>query len=112
MNNDQPSDRSRLIGELVSRGIPAYEYHSGGGAVHVAVDLKNDPESGDLLQIATGSSMSACDLGMMGWRQDETWESSSWETNVSFESAVELFTRYWREREQLVVMFDSGQLDG
>ncbi len=48
--------------------MDAYEYNSGGNTMHVCVDLVNgeaDPE--ELLQVATGSAESPCDVGLMGY---------------------------------------------
>lgn len=110
MNNDDPANRETLIHNLNARGIPAYEYHSGGGIMHVAVNLIDDAETEDLLQIATGSAETCCDLGLMGWRDGGSWEGADWIPIASMQEAEEHIHLLWEDREKLCARFLGGTL--
>src|SRR6266511_4895498 len=44
--NDKPRDRAQLIEKLQAKGLPAFEFDSGGGIFHVIVPLLQSSERG------------------------------------------------------------------
>jgi len=110
-DNDQPDHRRALIEALRADGLDVYEYHSGGGCMHVAVDLVNDKGGEDLFQIATGSAASSCDVGLMGWNENGNVQSRSWVQTATLSEAVAVFQRFWGERNYWIAQFVSGNLD-
>lgn len=110
LNNDEPEHRQALIHALRREGLEAYEFHSGGGTMHVVVDLVNEP-GGDLLQIATGSAASPCDVGLMGWRNQANVQDETWIAALTQKQAVTAFRQYWEERSDWVHCFERGDLD-
>lgn len=110
MINDDAGDRKALIEALNALGIPAYEYHSGGGIMHVTADIVDDAATDDLLQVATGSSDTDCDVGLMGWLNGESWEAPDWTAVHSMQEAIERFAELWADREQLAASFRDGTL--
>ncbi len=111
MDNDQPEHRAALVAALRQEELDAYEYHSGGGLMHVVVDLLRDDTSDDLLQIATGSVASPCDVSLMGWRNGGHVQDDDRTRTPTLQDAVHAFRGYMAEKESWVGMFLSGALD-
>lgn len=112
-DNDDESHRRSLIAALQQYGFSAYEYHSGGGCMHVVVDLFNDGPgmTNDILQIATGSIESLCDVGLMGWRNGANAQGSDWKKAATLDEARMAFQHYWQGREQWIQRFLNNEFD-
>ena len=110
-DNDLSEHRQALIEALRAEGMNAYEYHSGGGLMHVVVDLVNEEGSDDLLQIATGSVSSPCDVMLMGWNEQGNVQSDSCIRTLTLADATSAFTSYTAESEMWLEKFRSGALD-
>ena len=111
IDNDDPEHRRMLIAALREEGLDAYEYHSGGGLMHVVVDLVNDaPEGEDLLQIATGSVASPCDVGLIGWGPDGNVWTPEFVRTPPLADAVAAFRRFYAERTRWITAFREGWL--
>jgi len=111
IDNDEPAHRQALIEALRAEGMDAYEYHSGGGCMHVCVDLVNEDGGEDLLQIATGSVASPCDVSLMGWNDNGNVQSPYFMRTPTLPDAVTTFRRYWAERKFWITRFKTGELD-
>lgn len=111
MDNDEPSHRAALIEALRAEGLDAYEYHSGGGLMHVVADLVNQEDGEDLLQIATGSVASPCDVALMGWNESGNVQNEDWIRTPSLRDAVTAFKRYHADRDTWIRRFHAGELD-
>lgn len=111
MNNDSMGDRRKLIEELQRRGIEAYEYTSGGGIMHVAADLHKDGD--DLLQVATGSAETDCEVVLLGWRGDYQVGNSpqDWYYPATVEEAATSFEDLRARRDELIDHFRAGELN-
>lgn len=112
LNNDEPIHRQALIQALQSQGLDAYEYNSGGGTMHVCVDLVDGEASPDeLLQITTGSADSPCDVGIMGYSASGQAQSPDFIRTPTLEDAVSAFKDCYRERDQWVERLRAGELN-
>ena len=99
-------DRQAAIAALKSKGVPAYEYHSGGGFFHVAVTIYEDGE--DIVQIATGEAEEFPMVGLMGWRDGSDWESDTWEPVTSDAGVVDLISSMWKRRAAILADFKTS----
>jgi hypothetical protein len=111
LDSDREDHRRALIRALAEEGLDPYEYHSGGGLMHVVVDLVNEEGGEDLLQIATGSVASPCDVGLMGWNENGNVQDESYTRTPMLGDAVAAFKRYWSEKEVWVTRFRAGELN-
>jgi hypothetical protein len=111
IDNDEPAHRQALTEALRAEGLDAYEYHSGGGCMHVVVDLVSEDGGENLLQIATGSVASQCDVALMGWNEHSNVQSNDWIRALTLRDAVVAFKRYWSEQEALVDRFRRGEMN-
>lgn len=111
MNNDLPEHRAALITTLQQQGLDAYGHHSGGGLMHVVVDLLRDDASGDLLQAATGSVASLCDVSLMGWRNGGNVQDSQWTRASTLQDAEDALRDYVARKDYWISRFHSGALD-
>lgn len=110
LDNDLQEHRQALIEELGAGGLDAYEYHSGGGLTHVVVDLVNEEGANSLLQIATGSITSPCDVALMGWNENGDVQSPDWQPVETLGEAIRTIQTLWAKREQWIVWFEHGDL--
>lgn len=114
ISNDEPAHRQLLIDALKAEGMDAYEYHSGGGCMHVCVDLINETgEAGaeNLLQIASGSVDSSCDVCLMGWNESGNVQNGNLIRALTFKDAMNAFKKYWSEQDVWIKLFEQGNLD-
>ena len=80
--------------------------------MHVCVDLVNgemDPE--ELLQVATGSADSPCDVGLMGYSATGQAGSPDWVRTPTLDEAVAAFGRYMADRDEWVARLRRSALD-
>ncbi len=110
-DNDLSEHRQALIEALRAEGLGAYEYHSGGGIMHVVVDLVNEEGSDDLLQITTGSVSSPCDVMLMGWNENGNVQNEKWTHTPTLREAVEAFRTFLATRQVWIERFRSGALN-
>jgi hypothetical protein len=134
--NDDPSHRSDLIAALAERGLDAWELNSGGGTMHVIVtlcDYSVAPQintAQDLalraelheaavqwpyaasLYIATNSLQTECEIGLLGidGRTDAQVSTEEWKPVGSLKEAVDVFQRYWSERDHWLRTYYEGRL--
>jgi hypothetical protein len=134
--NDDPHHRGALLKALRERGLDAVEFNSGGGTMHVIVALidyvyepsVNTAESQELrselensargwphesyLYISTNSLQTNCEIGLMGLdgRTGAQVSHNEWEPVESLEDAVEVFQKYWNERDKWVRAFVADDL--
>jgi len=111
IDNDEPAHRAALIEALRAEGMEAYEYHSGGGVMHVVVDLVNEEGNENLLQIATGSVASLCDVGLMGWNDNGNVQSPDFTHTPTVRDTVKAFKNYHADGEAWIRRFHSSELD-
>ena len=111
-DNDEPAHRDALIKTLRARGLDAYEYNSGGNTMHVCVDLVNgEMDSEELLQVATGSADSLCDVGLMGYSATGQAGSREWARTPTLDEAIAAFGRYVADRDEWVARLRRSALD-
>jgi len=112
IDNDEPVHRQLLIEALRTRGLDAYEYNSGGNTMHVCVDLINgEMNTEELLQVATGSADSPCDVGLMGYSATGQAGLSDWMRTRTIDDAVAAFGRYVADRDEWVARLRRSELD-
>ena len=134
--NDDPAQRKNLITALTEKGLDALELNSGGGTMHVIIQLfdywvdppvnaaedlalrldlknaaKNWPYAG-YLYIATNNDQTDCEVGLMGvdGKTDAQVSMEEWAPVGSLEEAVETIQRYWSERDKWIRAFLVGEL--
>jgi len=122
--NDNPQDRRKLVNRLRQISMPASEWESGGGIIHVIVPLLQEGGSGfeinaeseDLilelqtalennpynpyLYIATNSLRTSCEIGLMGEDAYGNFVTTKdWEYAPEIKKAELLFEDFWKERD-------------
>jgi len=135
--NDNPNDREQLIEKLQAKGLPACEFDSGGGILHVIVPLLQSSERGleihaqdselrleiesaleynpyhPHLFIATNNLRTSCEIGLMG--EDAYGEVISvydWELTPDVEFAVAIFEGFWKKPDEWLQKWMAGVLNG
>lgn len=134
--NDDPIQRESLIKTLLGVGVNACELNSGGGTMHVIVtlfdftvdppinaaeslalrsELQNgakDRPYGGYLYVATNSSETDCEIGLMGidGRTAAQVSLEEWQAVSSLEEAVETMQKYWNERDKWLRAYLAGEL--
>ena len=136
LDNDNPDHRAELVKRLNAKGLPAFEWESGGGIVHVVVPLLQEGETryeinaesteliSDLqkalkhnpynphLYIATNSLQTSCEIGLMGEDAYGNFVSSkNWDRVIEFEAAEKSFYSLWKNRDNWLRKWVSGELD-
>jgi len=134
--NDNPEDREELIKRLIARGLPAFEFNSGGAIIHVVVPLVQSTESGfetnaqdggiiselesvlknnpydPHLFIATNSLRTSCEIGMMGEDAYGNFVSTDdWEHAPDIETAQAIFERFWNGRDEWIRRWVASKLN-
>jgi hypothetical protein len=135
--NDNPNDREQLIEKLQAKGLPASEFDSGGGILHVIVPLLRSSEQGleihaqdselrleleraleynpyhPHLFIATTSSRTSCEIGLMGEdAYGEVISTYDWEAIRDVELAAAIFEGFWNKRDEWLQKWMAGDLNG
>jgi hypothetical protein len=135
-DNDNPNDREQLIEKLQAKGLPASEVDSGGG-IHVIVPLLRSSERGleiyaqdselrleleraleynpyhPHLFIATTSSSTCCEIGLMGEdAYGEVISTYDWELIPNVELAAAIFEGFWNKRDEWLQKWMAGALNG
>lgn len=133
--NDNPEDRKELIKRLIAKGLPAFEFDSGGGITHIVVPLLQsdgpiievNAESAGLvpeinaylinnpynphLFIATNSLRTSCEIGLMGEDAAGNFISTNdWEFAPEIEKAELIFERFWKDRDVWLKKWIAGQI--
>lgn len=135
--NDNPKDREKLIEKLKAKGLPAVEFNSGGGILHVMVPLLRSSERGleihaqdselrlelesaleynpyhPHLFVATNNLRTSCEIGLMG--EDAYGEvicMYDWELIPDVELAVAIFEGFWNKRDEWLQKWMAGALNG
>jgi hypothetical protein len=135
--NDNSNDREQLIEKLRAKGLPASEFDSGGGTLHVIVPLLRSSERGLEIQtqdselrielehaleynpyhphlfIATNNLRASCEIGLMG--EDAYGEVISvydWELIPDVDLAVAIFEGFWNKRDEWLQKWMAGALNG
>lgn len=124
--NDNPIDREQLIEKLQAKGLPAFEFDSGGGILHVIVPLLRSSERGleihaqdselrlelervleynpyhPHLFITTTSASTSCEIGLMGEdAYGEVISTYDWELIRDVELAAAIFEEFWNKRDEI-----------
>jgi len=135
--NDNPNDREQLIEKLRAKGLPALEFDSGGGILHVIVPLLQSSKRGleihaqdselrieleraleynpfyPHLFIATTSASTSCEIGLMGEdAYGEVISAYDWELIPDVELAVAIFEGFWNKRDEWLQKWMAGALNG
>jgi hypothetical protein len=135
--NDNPNDREQLIEKLQAMGLPAFEFDSGGGFLHVIVPLLQSSERGleihaqdselrieleraleynpyhPHLFIATNNLRTSCAIGLMGEdAYGEVISTYDWEFISDVELAVAIFGGFWNKRDEWLQKWMAGALNG
>jgi hypothetical protein len=135
--NDNPNDREQLIEKLQAKGLPAFEFDSGGGILHVIVPILRSSEQGleihaqdsklhleleralaynpyhPHLFIATTSSRTSCEIGLMGEdAYGEVISTYDWELIPDAKLAVAIFEGFWNKRDEWLQKWMAGVLNG
>ena len=135
LDNDNPEHRADLVAQLRAKGLPAFEWSSGGDINHVVLPLRQEgdegyeinAENGDLapelhtilehsqhnphLFIATNSLLTSCEIGLMGEDVDgEFVASENWRHAADFESAVGLFEEFWQNGHEWLRKWVDGEI--
>jgi hypothetical protein len=135
--NDNPNDREQLIEKLQAKGLPAFEFDSGGGILHVIVPLLRSSEQGleihaqnselhleleraleynpyyPHLFIATNCSRASCEIGLMGEHAyGEVISTYDWELIPDVELAAAIFEGFWNKRDEWLQKWMAGALNG
>ena len=122
--NDNPENRKELIQRLITMGLPALEFDSGGGIIHVVVPLLQSDDLGfevnaegaELISeinayladnqfdphlfIATNSLRTPCEIGLMGENADGEFVSTNdWEFAPEIDDAQRIFEKFWKDRD-------------
>jgi len=135
--NDNPNNREQLIERLKAKGLPAFEFDSGGGIFHVIVPLLRSSERGleihaqdselrlkiesaleynpyhPHLFIATNNLRTSCEIGLMG--EDAYGEAISaydWELIPDVKLAAAIYEGFWKKRDEWLQMWMAGVLNG
>jgi hypothetical protein len=135
--NDNPNDREQLIEKLQAKGLPASEFDSGGSILHVIVPLLQSSEQGleihtqdselrieleraleynpyhPRLFIATNSSRTSCEIGLMGEdAYGEVISTYDWELIPNVKLAAAIFEGFWNKRDEWLQKWMAGDLNG
>ena len=135
-DNNNPDHRILLVEALKERGIPAFEWNSGGGIYHVIVPLISDSESNPeinsedstlvsivlnilkrssynpFLFIATNSLRTSCDIGLMG-EDPNTGDqvgSINWIYAAELKGVIKQIQKHWDKRDILIKSWVEGSL--
>jgi len=136
-DNENPNDREQLIEKLQAKGLPASEFDSGGGILHVIVPLLRSSEQGleihtqdselrieleraleynpyhPRLFIATNCSRTSCEIGLIGEdAYGEVISTYDWELIPDVELAVAIFEGFWNKRDEWLQKWMAGALNG
>jgi hypothetical protein len=136
-DNDNPNDRAQLIEKLQAKGLPASEFDSGGGILHVIVPLLRSSKQGleihaqdselrleleraleynpyhPHLFIATTSSSTSCEIGLMGEdAYGEVISTYDWELIPSVKLAAAIFEGFWNKRDEWLQKWMASALNG
>ena len=132
-----PNDREQLIEKLRAKGLPASEFDSGGGILHVIVPILRSSERGleiyaqDIelrreleraleynpyhphLFIATNNLRTSCEIGLMGEdAYGEVISTYDWELIPDVELAAAIFEGFWNKRDEWLQKWMAGALNG
>ena len=135
--NDNPNDRAQLIEKLQAKGLPAFEFDSGGGILHVIVPLLRSSEQGleihaqdselrlkleraleynpyhPHLFIATNCSRTSCEIGLTGEdAYGEVISTYDWELIPDVKLAAAIFEGFWSNRDEWLQKWMAGALNG
>ena len=135
--NDNPNDRAQLIEKLQAKGLPAFEFDSGSGILHVIVPLLQSSERGLELHaqnselrleleraleynpyrphlfIATNNLRTSCEIGLMGEdAYGEVISAYDWELIPDVELAAAIFEGFWNKRDEWLQKWMAGDLNG
>ncbi len=135
--NDNSIDREQLIEKLQAKGLPAFEFDSGGGSLHVIVPLLRSIERGleihaqdsevrleleraleynpyhPHLFIATNNLRTSCEIGLMGEdAYGEVISTYDWELILDVELAAAIFEGFWNKRDEWLQKWMAGNLNG
>jgi hypothetical protein len=135
--NDNPNDREQLIERLQAKGLPAFEFDSNGGILHVIVPLLRLSEHGleihaqdnelrlelgrtleynpyhPHLFIATNHLRTSCEIGLMGEdAYGEVISTYDWELIPDVELAAAIFEGFWNKRDEWLQKWMAGALNG
>ena len=135
--NDDPNDREQLIEKLQAKGLPASEFDSGGGNLHVIVPLLRSSEQGleiraqdsqirleleraleynpyhPHLFVATTSLSTSCEIGLMGEdAYGEVISTYDWELIPDVKLAAAIFEGFWNKRDEWLQKWMAGALNG
>lgn len=136
-DNDNPNDRAQLIEKLQAKGLPASEFDSGGGILHVIMPLLRSSEQGleihaqdselrleleraleynpyhPHLFIATNCSRTSCEIGLMGEdAYGEVISTYDWELIPDVKLAAAIFEGFWSNRDEWLQKWMAGALNG
>lgn len=130
IDNGKAEDRRALIEALAKHHIPAFEHQSGGHNYHVCVSLIDEVKGANTwdaelrarvdnemraagidttLWIMTSTAETACDVGLWGW-DGVGGVGGDFEPADSLDAAVEVFVRYWCERDKWIRAYVDGEL--
>ena len=135
--NDNPNDREQLIEKLQAKGLPALEFDSGSGILHVIVPLLRSGERGleihaqdselrielertleynpyhPHLFIATNNLRTPCEIGLLGEdAYGEVISTYDWELIRDVELATAIFEGFWNKRDEWLQKWMAGALNG
>ena len=135
--NDNPRDRAQLIEKLQVKGLPAFEFDSGGGILHVIVPILWSSEGGleiyaqdselrieleraleynpyhPHLFIATNNLRTSCEIGLMGEdAYGEVISTYDWELIPNVKLAAAIFEAFWNKRDDWLQKWMAGALNG
>ena len=135
--NDNPRDREQLIEKLQAKGLPASEFDSGGGILHVIVPILRLSERGleihtqdselrieleraleynpyhPHLFIATNNLRASCEIGLIGEdAYGEVISAYDWELIPDVDLAVAIFEGFWNKRDEWLQKWMAGALNG
>lgn len=135
--NDNPNDREQLIEKLRAKGLPAFEFESRTGILHVIVPLLQSSEHGleihtqdsklrielesaleynpyhPHLFIATTSSQTSCEIGLIGEdAYGEVISTYDWELIPDAKLAAAIFEGFWNKRDEWLQKWMAGALNG
>ena len=133
--NDNPENREELIRRLIAKGLPAFEFNSGGDIIHVVVPLLQSEEPGfevnaesvELISeirrslvdnsynphlfIATNSLRTSCEIGLMGEDAYGDFVSThEWEFAPDIERAEIVFESFWKDRDDWLKKWLADQI--
>ncbi len=134
--NDNPNDREQLVEKLQAKGLPAFEFDSGGGILHAIVPLLRLSEQGleihaqdselrleleraleynpyhPHLFITTNNLRASCEIGLMGEdAYGEVISAYDWELIPNVELAVAIFEGFWNKRDEWLQKWLTGALN-